>query len=173
MESEVKDRVGGFLKKLGQYKYVMLVLALGVVLLLIPAGGGTEESEEAPSEPVAAARGDGELEARLEEILSLIDGAGEVRVLLTRSSDGESVLAADSERTDSSGSDGRSQESRDAVIVSKGSGANDTVEVKYLYPEFRGAAQGADSARVSLDLLDAVTAATGLPGDCVKIVKMK
>ena len=170
MESEVKDRVGGFLKKLGQYKYVMLVLALGVVLLLIPAGGGTEESEEAPSEPVAAARGDGELEARLEEILSLIDGAGEVRVPLTRSSD------ADSERTDSSGSDGRSQESRDAVIVSKGSGANDTVEVKYLYPEFRGAvvvAQGADSARVSLDLLDAVTAATGLPGDCVKIVKMK
>lgn len=173
MENEVKDKVGGVLARLAKYKYVFLVLIVGVALLVFPTGRGESASVPEP-EPE---RRDDELETRLEEILSLIDGAGRVRVLLTRSNDGESVLASDSEQTQSGESGGtRVEERHDAVIVSTGSGTNDTVEVKYLYPEFRGAvvvAEGADSARVSLDLLDAVTAATGLPADSVKIVKMK
>ena len=58
------------LKTLGKYKYILLLLACAMVLLLLPTGSGNQGSSEAS-----------EGETRLEYVLSDIAGAGRVSVL--------------------------------------------------------------------------------------------
>ena len=78
----VIQKLSGFLKK---NKFVILVLFLGLVLLMIPSGKKSAENvspkEETPSftEDDYAAK----MEVKLEEILSRINGAGKVDVMLT------------------------------------------------------------------------------------------
>lgn len=55
------------LKALGRYKYILLLLLAALVLLLLPSGSGSGGAE-------------GE-EARLEQVLSEVAGAGRVSVL--------------------------------------------------------------------------------------------
>lgn len=176
MKPETKEALSSFKSRLSGHKYVALVLLVGLVLLLLPTSVGGGESSPAP-EPEPAAGPDVEYdERRLEEILSLIDGAGEVRVLLTLETDGERVLARESERSsDTRGGESSESSTNSALVVDLGGGQSGEVEIKYLYPRYRGAvvaARGAGSAAVRSELLEAVKAATGLGGEAVKIVKM-
>jgi len=161
-------------------KYAMLVLLIGVVLLLIPA----KKDDTQPY--TTAASGEytftiENYEERLTHILSEIDGAGKVSVLLYASSAGQRVLAEDSsysENVTGGGDDSeRSIDEQQSVLVISGAGGGDeVVTTKYIYPEFNGAvivAQGADSSRVRLDITDAVKAATGLSADKIKVIRMK
>ena len=65
-----------------KYRYVLLVALAGLALMVIP--GGSEEAE-----PMLTVAEEETLESRLEAILSRIDGAGEVRLLLTEDRGGE------------------------------------------------------------------------------------
>lgn len=60
-------------EKLGKYKYLVLLLAVGLLLLLLPTGseGGSQTGSD-----TASAK-----EARLEEVLSSISGVGEAKIL--------------------------------------------------------------------------------------------
>ena len=62
-----------FMENLSRFKYVLLVAAVGLALLLWPSGGSV-------SQP-----GSGELteEARLEALLSKMEGVGQAKVLLS------------------------------------------------------------------------------------------
>ena len=62
----------------GKYKYPILVALVGLGLMLLPSPGNRAETPTvSPQQSVQT------LEQRLEEMLSGIDGAGQVRVLLT------------------------------------------------------------------------------------------
>ncbi len=182
---EGKKALSAITEKLKSVKYPLIVLLVGLALLLLPTGksGGKDAKSESsggapdPAAPTAGTGDEGDLEKELEEMLSLIDGAGQVRVLLTPVTDGEKVLARDSV-TSSESRDGetRSENSDSAVVLQSSGGGSETVEVSYVYPEYRGAvvaAQGAEDPKVELEILEAVKAATGLGGDAVKVVKMK
>ncbi|HIR83798.1 MAG TPA: stage III sporulation protein AG, partial [Candidatus Galloscillospira excrementavium] len=118
-------------KLLQKYKYVLLVILAGVVLLLLPRSG---ENDTAPQEAAgtAAAVQEFDLEAmerKLEEALSRIDGAGEVHVVLTIKSGTRQILAQDSSRSDS-------DSSTETVVVSRGSGVEDTVVLQQIPPQY-------------------------------------
>ncbi len=177
---EGKKALGAITEKLKGAKYPLIVLLAGLVLLLLPtgkSGDGASPPDSGEAAQTVAAQTGTDLEAELEEMLSLVDGAGEVRILLAPSSDGERVLARDYASSGETGdSETRSESTETAVIVQRSGGGSETVEVSYVYPRWRGAvvaAQGADDPRVKLELLEAVKAATGLSGDAIKIVKMK
>lgn len=171
MDKRVKEKLNKLLEAVKARRAVLLILLAGLVILLIPTGRGEETAKVQP-ETAALRESPEALEARLEAILSKIDGAGRVEVLLTLGDDGERVLARDSGST----RDGeRWEEETDTVTVSQGSGKTSEVEVSYRYPVYRGAvicAEGAGSAQVRLELTEAVRAATGLGSDAIKIVKM-
>ena len=97
-----------FLKK---YRYVALIVAVGVILMCLPGG---ERGESEPTEAVIVAE-EPDLEEKLVKILSQIEGAGKVQVLLTEQA-GQSVLYQTDQDTDS-GSDSLTQRS-DTVILS-------------------------------------------------------
>jgi len=161
-----KSKLPNWVKK---YKYALLVLLLGVVLLLIPTGEetapevvATQAQSEAPS-----------MEEQLAQILSTIDGAGEVRVMLTVAA-GEEVLyqTNDSNSVSQEGSDCRS----DTVIVTD-SDRSETGLIRQVNPPlYRGAiivCQGADNPSVRLFVTEAVSKITGLGTDKISVLKMK
>ena len=89
-------------------------------------------------------------------------------MVLTLRSSGEQVLAQDT-------SEGTSSDT-ETVIISTGTGTEEAVSVKTIYPEFQGAlvlGEGADQAGVKLDVLKAVSAVTGLRSDQISICQRK
>ena len=77
---QLRERWKGALKR---YQYVLLVMAAGVLLMMLPMGpsGG---SEEAQGPPEGEGQFDLELfEEKLSQVLSDIQGAGKTRVVLT------------------------------------------------------------------------------------------
>ena len=164
---------------LGRCKYVLLVIAAGLLLLLLPTSrGGGEESREPEADPgtdsvAAETFSVEELERRLAETLSAIDGAGEVRVMLTVQSGTRNVLAEDG----SVEQDGSAiQRETQTVVVSTGSGTEEAVLLQQIYPQFQGAlvvASGGGDPEVRLKLTEAVSALTGLGADKISVCKGK
>lgn len=156
-------------------KYILIAIAVGAVILMFPSGaaddsGGEEYGQERMWEEFPVE----EQEERLQSILSCIDGVGEVRVALSLDESTERIIAKDDEISaeKSSGESSRSE----TVIVSYGSGTEEAVTLKYLYPVYRGAivsAVGAADTDIKLDITRAVSSFTGLSTDKITVVKME
>lgn len=172
---KMREMLGRVVRK---YRYVALVLLIGLVLLLLP-GGKSGAQEPTAAEP--AGQSDlvyaAQVEARLTQMLRQIEGAGEVEVMLTLAESSTTRYQTDiqcSNSTDESGSQ-RSEE-RKTVILSTGSAYDEAAVTAVLYPAFQGAlvvCQGAQSATVRYQLVQAVAALTGLRTDRITVVKMK
>ncbi len=165
---EKTDLSRGINTLLTQYKYPVLILLLGLVLMLLPRTTETQV-EEIPAETVGYA----DLGEQLEAILRQIEGAGEVRVLLTEQLGRETVYQTDT-RSDS-GESGSSL-SADTVLVEDESRTETGLVRQTLEPVYRGAVilcQGADSPGVKLAIVEAVRCATGLRTDQISVLKMK
>lgn len=158
------------LKALGKYKYVALVILVGVVLLLWPSGSQMETGEGTQTAAASAAGFDLEaLERRMEEALSQIKGAGEVTVVLTLKNSGEKTLASDWEE------DGESRK-ESVVTVNQGTGRTEPVTVQESWPEFQGAlvvCTGGGDPDVKLGILESVSALTGLRSNEIAIKERK
>ena len=154
--------------KLRQFKYPALILLLGLVLILWPG-----RQKQAEPEHTVLPEPEQSMEAQLEGILSSIDGAGPVRVFLTKRTGDETVYQTD--ETQNKNADAESIAS--STVLAHGSGGGDVpVERKTVYAEYRGAlivCAGADSPKVRLDLVNAVAGLTGLSTDRITVVKMK
>ena len=158
----------GVLEKLGSFKYAGLILLLGIGLMLLPTGSEEKETEKLPVQDQSGEQ----LEERLEDLLSQVEGAGKVKVLLTLETGTVNTYQEDT-KTTSSADDQESQ--TETVLVSSG-GDEVPIPVKTTYPTYKGAVvvcQGADRASVKLALIQAVSSLTGLGSDHITVIKMK
>lgn len=156
-------------KYLKKYGYAAIILLLGIFLMLVP-GKEAATGEPTVTEPVACQK---DLSQALEEILSQIQGAGAVKVLLTLSSGPETVYQLNEEIPSQEGS---GTHRRETVLVTDSQRAQSGLILRQLEPQYRGAVvicQGADSASVRLAIVDAVGKVTGLPSHCICVLKMK
>lgn len=167
----VNSNLPAFLRNLAQkYKHALIILLLGLGLMLLPTG---TQQEEAPVESVPVQGGEEDLEARLAAILSRISGAGEVDVLLTVRTGGETLYQTD-ESSDTDGSGSRLSGS--TVIVEDDTRAETGLVRRTDPPVYQGAVvvcQGAEDPEVKLAIVEAVSCATGLGADRIKVVKMQ
>lgn len=148
-------------------KFALPVLGLGVLLLLWPSGTG--ETKSAASPETAAQQ-----QKEMERILSRIEGAGELHLMLTLESDGERTLAEDREETLGGSPDAPESQSRRETVILSVSGGEEVVVTRRESPVYRGAlvvCQGADRAEVKLAVTQAVAALTGLGADRITVVK--
>ena len=170
MKLQWKPPGGAVWKALERYKYVLLVIAAGALLLLWPAGeGGQKQEPAAQAEPQEAFDLDA-LEEKLSQTLSQVEGAGRVTVTLTVKNGMERVLASD--RTTSVTERGSSVE-EETVLAGSG-GAREPVLLTRRYPTFQGAlvvCQGGDDAEIRLVLTQAVSSLTGLGADRITVCK--
>lgn len=155
-----------------KYRYVLIILAVGIVLMLLPTGKNSDDA----TTPVEAVQEKLHLEItaeNLEGVLSQIKGAGKVEVLLTCAS-GERTVFHTNERT--STSESSQTEEYETVLISDGSRTEDALVTQILAPEYLGAVivcQGADDPSVRLAISEAVSKATGLGTDRISVLMMK
>lgn len=167
------EAAGRVLAALKKYKYVALVLLLGVALLLLPSKSGettetVEQTAETDDEAYRLA-----LEERLSAILTETTGAGRVLVLLTLRTGTQTVFQTDTSITADAE---RSSEERKTVILSRGSAYDEAAASAVEYPLFQGAlvvCEGADDPTVRLGVVNAVSALTGLSSSHITVLKMK
>lgn len=151
-----------------KYKFVLLIVALGIVFMMLPTGDGDEILKN--SEPVSVQASS--ITDELCTILGQIQGVGKVRVMITEQTGAETVYQVDEDRTE--GSDTNSVR-RETVILS-GNGAESGLIQTVTPPTYLGAiivCQGADSPAVRLAVIDAVSAVTGISTDRISVLKMK
>ena len=166
MES-IKNKVAEIVKK---YKYALLVLLLGIGLMLLPSR--SEQKTKVETIPAAESTEES-VNNQLEKILSQIQGAGKVSVLLTVE-EGERIIY----QTDSnySNSEGNSQQQLDTVTVTDTNKNQTGLVVQTQPPVYRGAvivSEGADQPAVKLALVSAVSNLTGLGANQISVLKMK
>ena len=141
---------------IGKYRYVLLVVLAGLALMLLP--GHTEAPE-----PAATVLPEVSLQSRLEEILSRVEGAGKVAVLLTEASGGEVFSQTEGED--------------DKTVLITGADRSESGLVRTSRaPVYQGAVvvcRGADSPAVRLAVVEAVANTTGLGTDRITVLKMK
>ena len=150
-----------------KYRYVLLVLAVGLVLMALPGRTNNKQSAPAP-EPTAAAES---MEERLEKILTQIDGVGRAKVLLTEASGAETVYQTDGESYENS-----DRRRTQTVIISNGSREASGLIRSVNPPAYLGAVvvcQGGNLPAVKLAVVEAVANATGLSADRITVLKMK
>lgn len=162
--STVQNRIG---KGLNRYRYFLLMFLVGLALMLLPAKQTKTVVRETVQEKPP------ELAQQLEVLLSNLEGAGKVRVLLTEAS-GEQVIYQSND-TDS-GADGSYNTRTETVILSDSSRSQQGLVRQVIPPTYLGAVvlcQGAGSPQVRLAIVEAVGNATGLPSNKISVLKLK
>ena len=153
----------------GKYKYVCLVLALGMIFMSLP--DGTKEVPENPVEEAGEEQTD--LSQRIASILTQISGVGKVQVLLTESSGAQTLYQTDEDSDTSSDS----QSVHVETVVVSDADRNEFGLVRQVNPpSYLGAivvCQGADRADVRLNIVEAVSNVTGISTDRITVLKMK
>ena len=151
---------------------ILLALLFGIVLLAAGKGfSQTEEKEMAPLEAeVSICR---ETEQRMEEILSGVEGAGMVDVMLTYRQMEEKIIAQNESREES-GETLRTEQT--AVLLENANGDVSPFILTESGPVVEGVvitAQGADQPSVAAALHQAAQALLDVPAHKVAILKMK
>lgn len=156
---------------IGKYKWILLVLAIGLLLMVFP-----EEKKEAISSSAAMERQEvkqNSLQKELEQILSQLEGAGKVQVLLTEAMGQQTYYQTDQNARKTMDSE---EIQKDTVILTQADRSGGGLVSRIDPPKFLGAVvlcQGADKATVRLAVVEAVATATGLGADKISVCKMK
>ena len=171
MEQEKPGGRKKWLALISSYKYVLLVAAAGVLCLLWPGGGEAGERAETPVSGVDMAG----VEAEMEEILSTIQGVGQLRLMLTLDTGAQRELAGDTSLSYNGAVTAPEDYTRTSqTVVVSGSDGDQVVVTREVCPRYRGAlvvCQGAGDAGVRLAVVEAVSALTGLGSDRISVIE--
>lgn len=150
-------------------KLVLVLILAGVALLALP----TRETGQSKTEATQSAAEEetfslDQLEERLAQAISRIQGAGQASVVLSLDQGVERVLATDT--VEEQGEDSRTQEQ--TTVVYSGKEGEDVAVLTQYYPSFRGAlvvCPGGEDPQVRLAVTQAVSALTGLGSDRITV----
>lgn len=160
---------GKILQIVQKYKYVALVFAVGIILMLVPTGKKAEKETVLLTAETSILS----MEERLTQILRQVDGAGEVQVLLTEAVGEETIYQTNANQ---SYNDASSSSREDTVTVTDSQRNEQGLIRQQNPPKYMGAivvCQGGNKPTVRLAIIEAVSNVTGLGADKISILKMK
>lgn len=176
MEEKHKGKALALLRAAGKYKAVLLVIAAGILCLLWPSGGGgdkeTDFTEKTSSEDQELQQLEA-IQTEMEEILGHIRGVGQLQLMLTVDRGREQVLAGDTTLSYSGPTAAPEDYSRSSETVVLSGDGGSVVVTQEVWPKFRGAlvvCEGAGDPAVQLEVIEAVSALTGLGTDKISVV---
>ena len=148
---------------------IVLLCAAALLLLVLSEWMGGRQSAPAQTQETDYAA---ELETKLSQMISAIDGAGRTKVLVTLKGSGETVYA----RNDKMEADSTRTQSEQAYVLVR-SGSDETgLRLKTVTPQVLGVAvvcEGADVPQVRQAIMDTITAALDIGASHVSVVRMQ
>lgn len=177
-------------KKLKRSDWLILVLA-GILILIIALPTDTKEKKQAEKSKENISKENNtmeaskdEIERKLEDILEKIDGAGDVKVMITYQDSGTQVVEKDKntsenslEESDSTGGvrSTKEQQLQESTVYEDADAGNTPFVSKELFPKVEGiliVASGGDNQKVKQNISEAVLALFQVEAHRIKIVKM-
>ena len=177
-------------KKLKQSDWLILVLA-GILILIIALPTDTKEKKQAEEAKENISKENNtmeaskdEIERKLEDILEKINGAGDVKVMITYQDSGTQVVEKDKNTSENSleesGSTGgvrstKEQHLQESTVYEEAAAGNTPFVSKELLPKVEGiliVASGGDNQKVKQNISEAVLALFQVEAHRIKIVKM-
>ena len=166
---EISKWKTGILNRIGKYKYVMIVILAGAILMILPDNiGSTKKAEIISSEPASTDEA-----GKLATVLSMIQGAGRVEVYLSVEQGERTIYQTDNTYSEN---DGRLDRKEQTVLVSDQTRREEGLILQRIPAKYSGAvviAQGGADPGVKLAIVEAVSKATGLGADKISVLKMK
>lgn len=175
-------------KKIIENLVLFLVLFIIVIVVMNNLGGKKSTSNESNSTIIQSTTSNQKektLEEKLEDILSFIDGAGKVNVLITYSNGIEQVPIYNvkqnttiTQESDKAGGTRKTEENSNeqSVVFNEGEGTKTPVIGQTINPEIIGVlvvADGADNLSVKENLLKAVESTLNVPAHRVQVFARK
>ena len=177
-------------KKLKRSDWLILVLA-GILILIIALPTDTKEKKQAEEAKENISKENNtmeaskdEIERKLEDFLEKIDGAGDVKVMITYQDSGTQVVEKDKntsenslEESDSTGGvrSTKEQQLQESTVYEEADAGNTPFVSKELLPKVEGiliVASGGDNQKVKQNISEAVLALFQVEAHRIKIVKM-
>lgn len=177
-------------KKLKRSDWLILVLT-GILILIIALPTDTKEKKQAEEAKENISKENNtmeaskdEIERKLEDILEKIDGAGDVKVMITYQDSGTQVVEKDKntsenslEESDSTGGvrNTKEQQLQESTVYEEADAGNTPFVSKELLPKVEGiliVASGGDNQKVKQNISEAVLALFQVEAHRIKIVKM-
>ena len=185
-------------KKIENLVFFVIILIVTIVIINIIWNGDKNSSNDKKSQNdtskqlassntsslEVASDSTNELEIKLEEILSKIQGVGEVKVFINYSESSEIIpmynentKTSNTQETDTSGGTRTIEESdsQKEIIYEENDGEKTVITQKVIEPQIEGAiitAKGAGSAEVKTSIIQAVEAVTGLATHKIQVFEM-
>ncbi|MCM1214767.1 MAG: stage III sporulation protein AG [Lachnospiraceae bacterium] len=193
------------LKKWFKKDNLIVLILVGVLLVIIALptrDGGETETEDSQAQDLSAqelpadkgettgsvisdAEYAGQLEQRLREILTRMEGVGKVRVMITLKSSQELVVEKEQPYLRSSTNEGDAQggtrsvnqlETEENTVYRTDGSVSEPYVIKTLPPQIEGVvvvAEGAGSGTVDRTIVEMIQALFGVEAHKVKVVKME
>ena len=177
-------------KKLKRSDWLILVLA-GILILIIALPTDTKEKKQAEKSKENISKENNtmeaskdEIERKLEDILEKIEGAGDVKVMITYQDSRTQVVEKDKntsenslEESDSTGGvrSTKEQQLQESTVYEDADAGNTPFVSKELLPKVEGiliVASGGDNQKVKQNISEAVLALFQVEAHRIKIVKM-
>ena len=176
---------------------IALIAVLGILLLVssglffkgkenYPQAFKETEAETAGGKTMPVKSYESELEERLSALLSKVEGAGKVEVMITLSYGSEIIIAEDISSNETlmreADSSGGSRENRtkvtenNKIIIQSANGVQQPLVVKEIVPKVEGVvivAQGGSDILIKEALINAVKTVLGVEIHKVQVLKMK
>lgn len=146
--------------------FIICILVVGVMLLM---GSNGEIKNTSKAENTSAVN----INRELEKILSKVEGAGRVKVLINYNQSGEKILAYDMESNINEKESGKENNSKSEVVYD---GNKMPVILKEYMPKVEGViivAQGGNAENVKKQLIAGTVALLGIDEHKIEVLKMK
>lgn len=172
--ADLKSQFGDMLKKLKNDKKALLTVAVGILGMLLVLLSELPFTESAKAQADTTSQGEfytDDLERKTEKLISQIEGAGKVSVMLTYEATRETVWAKDV-NSKTQGSEGADTEEK-YIIVDTDQGESG-LEIKVLYPKIRGVAvvcNGGDDPIVNSRIKSLVSALFDIGSNRISIAR--
>ncbi len=166
MREKIKEQLQTFFGQIMNTKILIVIFIVGVGLMLIPAAGQKDVSQEMTLKEDYRCR----IEQDLSEIISQIKGAGKVEVMVTLSDKGDTVYASD-EHTQR---DETSKSIEKNHVFSKSSNEETPLIIRQTEPEISGVlicADGAANPQVKSNIISAVSALLGIKTHRIEVLE--
>lgn len=153
---------------LRKYRFALLILAVGAVLMLWPAGKAGADAQSVQTQESLQES----ITQELTQILGQIKGVGKVKVMLSIATGQETIYQYDEEFHSGENGSGRKQ-----TVTVTDKDRNELGLIRQVIPaQYLGAVvvcEGAEQASVRLAVVEAVSRVTGLGADRISVQRMK
>ncbi len=175
LENKITEKIKAFVN--GDSKKIKIIVAVGLIgMLLILASEmlGSNDKVQKNEESVQFSYSDYtlQLENKLTDVISSIQGVGECRVMITLENTTESVYATNNENK----SDDKSSNRKDEYVFYDSAQGEAPVLIKEYLPKVQGVTvvcSGGDDIAVKEKIIESVTSLFNIPTNRVSVSKIK